>query len=183
MVQVRKASVEDAAAMAVVHTAAWKAAYRGEMPDAYLDGLDATEATGRWRQALAQRGEGQATNLVLEDDAGTVVGIAGVGPERLVEVTSGPGPRPSDEDSSVGELWMINLHPASWGKGLGRRLLESATQELRAAGYREAVLWVLDTNERARRLYGRAGWAADGAETVDESRGFAIREVRYRRSL
>jgi RimJ/RimL family protein N-acetyltransferase len=44
-------------------------------------------------------------------------------------------------------------------------------------------LWVLDANARARRCYERAGWAPDGTEMTDDSRGFAIREVRYRRVL
>jgi hypothetical protein len=44
-------------------------------------------------------------------------------------------------------------------------------------------LWVLDANERARRFYERTGWAPDGADLTDDSRGFTIREVRYRRDL
>jgi hypothetical protein len=42
---------------------------------------------------------------------------------------------------------------------------------------------VLDGNTRARRFYERAGWASDGTTMTDDSRGFTIREVRYRRSL
>jgi hypothetical protein len=42
---------------------------------------------------------------------------------------------------------------------------------------------VLDSNDRARRFYVRNGWAEDGAVKVDDTRGFPISEVRYRRSL
>jgi hypothetical protein len=44
-------------------------------------------------------------------------------------------------------------------------------------------LWVLDTNDRARRFYVLAGWAEDGASKTDGSRGFDITEVRYRKTL
>ncbi|MDQ1374353.1 MAG: hypothetical protein QOJ09_1691, partial [Actinomycetota bacterium] len=89
------------------------------------------------------------TSLVIEDGTSTVVGIAAVGADR-------------GEPGAAGELWLINLAPEAWGRGLGRRLLEAATDELRGQGFDEAVLWVLDANARARRFYGRAGWAPDG---------------------
>jgi hypothetical protein len=55
--------------------------------------------------------------------------------------------------------------------------------ELARLGYADAILWVLDTNDRARRFYALAGWADDGARKTDGSRGFDITEVRYRRTL
>ncbi|HEU5421786.1 MAG TPA: GNAT family N-acetyltransferase, partial [Streptosporangiaceae bacterium] len=67
-------------------------------------------------------------------------------------------------------------------RGLGRMLMAEAVSQL-AAGYEQATLWVLDTNDRARRFYARTGWAEDGAVLQDDSRGFPITEVRYRRSL
>ena len=42
---------------------------------------------------------------------------------------------------------------------------------LAAAGYREAALWVLQDNARARPFYSQAGWAADGAAGRCVSRG------------
>jgi GNAT superfamily N-acetyltransferase len=112
---------------------------------------------------------GEARPLVIEDETGVVVGIAHVGPDR--------------EHPERGELWMINLEPEAWGKGLGRELLEQATDELRTAGYEEAVLWVLDANARARRFYEIAGWAADGTAKREDMGGSIVTEVRYRRRL
>jgi RimJ/RimL family protein N-acetyltransferase len=45
------------------------------------------------------------------------------------------------------------------------------------------VLWVLATNERARRFYEKAGWHADGAEAPHDVGGTTHTVVRYRRSL
>ena len=67
--------------------------------------------------------------------------------------------------------------------GTGRELMAGATAELARLGYTDAILWVLDTNDRARRFYVLAGWAEDGASKTDASRGFDITEVRYRTML
>ena len=57
-------------------------------------------------------------------------------------------------------------------------------QRLCAEGYHSATLWVLVTNDRARRFYEAAGWSRDGAEKTERIGGAAsITEVRYRRPL
>ena len=65
----------------------------------------------------------------------------------------------------------------------GKALMDSALDVLRQAGFSEATLWVLATNERARRFYEVGGRAPDGAAKQDDSRGFPITELRYRRQL
>jgi RimJ/RimL family protein N-acetyltransferase len=89
------------------------------------------------------------------------------------------------DDGASGEhrqLYAINLDPAHWGKGLGRELLQAATDELARQGFRDLVLWVVPENERARRLYESEGWTADGAtrdEEVLSVLGVVVTEVRY----
>ena len=61
--------------------------------------------------------------------------------------------------------------------------MTAALGRLTELGYRQATLWVLDSNARARRFYAAAGFQPDGAVKVDDSRGFPLAEVRYRRSL
>lgn len=165
--------------MARVHVRAWQAAYQGQIPQDYLDVLDVGQRVKAWAQSLVPGGgEGiyvhasRETGIALvAEDYGEILGIAAVGPSR------------SSPEEGVGELFMINLVPEAWGRGVGRLLLESAESELGTLGYGEAILWVLATNERARRFYERAGWLADAGERRDESRGFILEEVRYRRSL
>ena len=69
------------------------------------------------------------------------------------------------------------------GTGAGRALMASVIAELARLGYADAILWVLDANDRARRFYALAGWEEDSANKTDGSRGFDITEVRYRRTL
>ena len=61
--------------------------------------------------------------------------------------------------------------------------MDAALACLAEAEFIQVTLWVLDSNVRARRFYAAGGWSADGAQKLDESRGFPIAQVRYRRSL
>jgi GNAT superfamily N-acetyltransferase len=83
----------------------------------------------------------------------------------------------------VGELYAIYVHPEAWGGGVGRALMAETLERLRAEGFGEAMLWVLEDNPRTRRFYELAGWHADGGVKEEEWLGTTIREVRYRIDL
>ncbi|MBX9247077.1 GNAT family N-acetyltransferase, partial [Actinotalea ferrariae] len=170
-VVVRAGVPDDAPALARVHVAAWRGAYRGQMPDAYLDGLDVERWTEGWRRMFAQ---GRAEHLHVAELDGTLVGFVDVGPERE--------PAPEDPPGR-GELYAINVHPDAWGAGAGPALLAAAHARLHALGFGEAVLWVLPGNPRARRFYERAGWHDDAVEKDAVINGAAITERRYARTL
>ena len=157
-------------AIASVQVGSWQAAYRGLMPDEVLDGLSVERRAEVWRSVAAGRA-GEAV-LVLEGNDGI---------EGFAHVCAG---RDVDVDAGTGEVSSIYLLPASWGKGRGRALMDAAVQRLCAEGYHSATLWVLVTNDRARRFYEAAGWSRDGAEKTERIGGAAsISEVRYRRPL
>jgi ribosomal protein S18 acetylase RimI-like enzyme len=162
---VRRATLADAPAMGRVVVRAWQAAYRGHMPDDYLDGLRAEDRAAYWEGVLG-REDLRGTILVVERD-GEVIGFAAVGP--------------SPDPEGAGELYAINLDPGHWGTGAGRALLGEAQAELARLGFGETVLWVLTGNARARRFYEIAGWVADGSERTGEVFGIKVPEVRYRR--
>jgi len=73
------------------------------------------------------------------------------------------------------------VEPGSWRRGIGRLLLEAALARLRDGGWRQATLWVFAANDRARAFYERFGFAADGAELVDDAGGPP--EIRMRATL
>ncbi len=168
MATVRPARIDDAAAMGRVHVRAWQVAYRGQMPDEYLDGLSTEDRAKMWSNALARRDDSRPTLVAIDHDE-QVVGFAAVGP-----AADAPG---------TGELYAINIDPHRWGRGYGRALLATAEVELASLGYSEAVLWVLPGNMRARRFYEAAGWTTDGAERTTEVLGVVVSEIRYRRGL
>jgi GNAT superfamily N-acetyltransferase len=170
---VRDAKVEDVAAIAGVHVRSWQGAYRGLMPQDFLDRLDPARRARMWQAIIEGTEPVGSAVLVAESDDGEVLGFAHIAPTR-----------DADGDPVVtGELTAIYLDPQAWGRGIGRELMSAALARLTTAGYQQVTLWVLDTNDRARRFYAAAGFAPDGAIQVDEGMGLPLREVRYRRGL
>jgi ribosomal protein S18 acetylase RimI-like enzyme len=170
---IRAARVADASQIAMVHVRSWQGAYRGLLPQAYLDGLDLAERVGRWERSLAEAGNDGRYGVLVADASGTLLGFAGYAPSRDGDV----------DPARVGEIDAIYLLPSAWGKGVGKRLMGAALTRLAEAQFDQVTLWVLDSNVRARRFYEAGGWLADGQRKIEESRGFPIAQVRYKRSL
>jgi GNAT superfamily N-acetyltransferase len=168
MTSVRPASDVDATAIGQVHVRAWQSAYRGIMPDVYLDGLSALERAGLWRDVLARANPEQMT-LVAEGPQG-IVGFASGGLSR----------RPPDAD--VCELYVLNVEPTVWRRGTGSLLLAAFEAWSAGRGYRETELWVAVENQRARSFYERRGWRDTGEVEDDEILGVTLRQCRYRRA-
>lgn len=165
--RVRPAVKADAAGIAVVHVRSWQGAYRGVVPDAYLDALSVERRTEVWSEILGQVHVPSTGAFVLEE-GDDVVGFAHISPTR-----------DDDMPTSTGELTGIYLLPSVWGRGGGRLLIHAGQDSLKAAGFTTATLWVLDGNTRARRFYERQGWIADGTTKLDHREGFTLVEVRY----
>ena len=172
--KVRRATDRDAPKIAGVHIRTWQTAYRGQLPDDFLDRMSASfeRRTTFWAQEIAQRASAEDRAILVAEEDGEVVGFGTCGPSE-------------DEpfDPSVGEVYSIYVDPEHWDHGHGRALFDAVTAILQKAGFKEATLWVLGTNARARRFYEIAGWRADGATKTDQRGLVALHEVRYRRSL
>lgn len=62
-------------------------------------------------------------------------------------------------------------------------LMASTVEKMAEAGYRTAILWVLDHNVRAIRFYEATGWRADGTGRTAELAEVRLGELRYRRDV
>ena len=153
----RDAVVADARVIAEVHVRSWQAAYRGELPDDYLDGLSVDEREEQWVAWLTDPEQGSGL-VVGTDERGRVVGFTSFGPSR-----------DGDARDGTGEVRTIYVRPEWFGTGTGRDLFARANDRLRELGYTRASLWVLATNVRSRRFYEKAGWAFDGTESTHQS--------------
>lgn len=160
----RRATPDDAEAVALAHVRGWQVNYRGVIPDSYLDSMDVVERTALWRGFLAEE---TPTDYVVERD-GAVVGFVNVGPYRADAAAPG-----------CGEIWAMYVHPDHWGCGAGYALMQRAIAHLGEAGLATGFLWVLEENPRARRFYERQGWSADQQTQVESIGGVDIVERRY----
>jgi len=104
MLKVRKASLDDVPDIAVIAVLSWQVAYRGHLPDDFLDTLDIEKRTNGFRRLIQNP---DVTFLVVNDDEETLVGYC-------ILNTSG------DEDASpaTGEIGAIYVHPDKWKRGL-----------------------------------------------------------------
>lgn len=137
----------------------WQAAYAGLMPEDFLARLSIEGRTEVWARVL---GEGIGRLLLLE--APEPAGFAAFGPD-------------------TGLLYALYLLPEVQGRGFGRLLHAEVLRELTGSGRAEAVLWVLETNERAKAFYVREGWAPDGGSQTEDFGGVTLEELRFRRPL
>jgi len=167
---IRPAIPSDSEGIAKVHTRSWQNAYRGILPNEWLEALKWQDRKERWDRQLPpqdSRAIYVATNSLDE-----IVGFASVGPER-------------DEDLDANEffeLYAIYLSPDFWRVGIGSALLSEVLKKI-SPQFRYLTLWVLKENLQGRAFYERHGFIADGAGKVAEIGDHQRDEIRYRLNL
>lgn len=173
---IRLANPDDAHAIATVHVRTWQHAYRGHMPEAFLDDLTPASRYAFWERVLPTMTPPWAT--FVAEDAGSVVGFCSVGPSRAAQE-----PDADATASGTGEVYSIYVLPDRQGEGVGRLLLDRACDAMSAAGFADAILWVLAGNTPAITFYERMGWQDAGETKQEIVAGMTIEEQCYRRAL
>ncbi len=168
MTILRRAEPGDEDAIAKVHVRSWQAAYRGLLPDSYLDTLDPGERAALY--TFGEQGPDRPITIAAVIE-GVIYGFATTG-------------RCRDADApNAGELYAIYVDPEWWGRGVGQLLIADVRRHLTSLGHNEVVLWVLVGNERAERFYTRDGWSSDGRRRREDVHGISVEETQYHRLL
>jgi GNAT superfamily N-acetyltransferase len=167
-VEIREATVEDAEAIATVHVISWQSAYRGIMPEKFLSELSVEGRSNMWQKSLR---------------AGKPRVLVAYANEAIAGWIAFGACRDADKESTWAEVEALYVLPEFWGRGIGKRLSDSARQLLRSAGYSFVALWVLSENHHARAFYDRIGFAHDDSSKVISVGGVSLTEVRYHCSL
>jgi RimJ/RimL family protein N-acetyltransferase len=154
--QCRRALPGDGAGLAEVQVRSWRAAYRGRVADAYLQGLSVEQKAGGWEKVL--QSDASFTLLAQEKAGQKIVGFITLGPCR-----DGDAPR-----DGLLELRALYIDPDHWRRGLGRQLTRLAMEECRQRKARRLVLWVLESNQEAQTFYQALGFRRDGGVKVDD---------------
>ena len=164
----RSALPEDSLAVAQVHVQSWQTAYRGLLPDEYLDRLRPEDRAKRYDFETTDPSK-PAT--IVADQGRDIAGFVTVAPARDLDLGGG------------GEICALYVLPNRWGCKIGRALIERARCRLSGLGFDRAVLWVMIGNSRAERFYRADGWTPDGMRRTESVWGMSINEIRYRRTL
>lgn len=175
-IRVRHATLDDVPAIARIHVEAWQRAYRGIMPDAFLDTLAPEQRIARWEREVSAPDD-EMTVLVAEDATTcAVLGFCSVCPLR--------DPVPEDaHQQAAGEIHTMYVDGAMQGRGVGRRLIAAAEDVMRDHGFARGVLWMLAGNAPARAFYERSGWRADGMGKTVAYGDRQVREIRLGKDI
>ena len=166
---IRPAEESDALGVAQVHVQTWQTAYRGLVPDEYLDALSVEKRKIAWSETIRK----QTPELWISESNSVLTGWVAFGPSR--DAAAAP---------STAELEAIYVMPAYWGTGTGRGLWLAARKRLVERQFARATLWVLTQNVRAIRFYAAAGFQPDPASQKQIAiGGAALTEIRYEAPL
>ena len=168
-VHLRRATEDDASAMARIQDRASRSALRGLLPDELL--ADTVEETHQraWRREIEML-PAELRPSVADVD-GRLVGFIGATPSDEV-----PGDLPGEEGSEL----TVYVDPECWGQGIGRRLVEHQVRLLRHLGRTRLSTWVMVGDSRAGGFCAALGWHADGAVRTRQAGTHTLDEVRYR---
>jgi GNAT superfamily N-acetyltransferase len=163
VIEVRDAVIDDADALATAHIDSWRGAYRGLVPDEYLD-AEAFASTRRdgWRAWTWQSDFGG--QLFVATIHERVVGFGHAGPEMPGSAATTPAV--TETAPRRGEIYGFYLHPTAWGSGAAGALMSRCEEFLRDEGFTTAILWAPRDHPRARAFYEKAGWHATGEEST-----------------
>lgn len=142
-----------------VYEQSWKTVYMGIIPQDYLDSIP----KGQWCGSLDYP---DRYNLVMLDG------------DKIISTSSYCKSR-FENYRDWGEIISIYFLPEYMGKGYGKDLLEQAVQELKAMGFKQIFLWVLEDNHRARHFYEKCGFKNSGEYMDNVIGGKQLCELQY----
>lgn len=163
-ISIRRATIDDATAIARVRIECWRVTYRGLVPDAYLDGMQLADSAALWQRVLSAGKN--TTSVFVADNDGDVIGFAAG--NMLQE------PR-YDVDA---ELSAAYVRPEFQRGGVGRRLVAAVADAQREHGGHGLIVWVIAGNKGARAFYEQLG-AALQVEQPFEWDGMPLVEAGY----
>lgn len=150
---------DDRMMISKVYEESWKSAYKGIVPQEYLDSIP----QGNWATNI----DNSNLKTLVCTDNGKIVGTSSFYESRL------------EQFQGFGEIVSIYLLPNYVRKGYGKALMKSALSELKQQGYENVFLWVLEENIKASGFYEKLGFLPTDDFLQNTIGGKNLREVRY----
>ena len=144
-VTVRPATRADLDQIVDVFLACWRETYAAALPPRLVGSMSDERARDLWSQASRPAASSELLVAIAQQPT-RVVGVT-----RLDCGVDGTG--------SIGSLYVA---PRAQGLGVGRTLLEAATESLARSGAQMATLWVFRDNAPSIAFYHHLGWFPDG---------------------
>ena len=159
---IRKIKYEDIEQIVDINIKDWKKVYRGIIDDNILDNLNRNEKIEKWKKHY------NIGNVIVADKNGSVLGYCRYTDNAVYENI--------DIDSEIIALYVDydNL-----GNGVGKKLVEYVTTDLKNKKKSKMIIWCLEKNKNARRFYEKVGGKLINHEKYFEKEGRKYKEVGY----
>lgn len=161
LIELQIAEQGDITSIADLHTLSWQQTYKTLLKDDYLQNQVAAERLALWQQRFADNDAKQ--HVIIAKNNHDLVGFICVY---------------ADKSDTLGSLLdNLHVHPNAKGQGIGKRLIQQATQWLKQhATHPSLYLEVLAGNEHAIVIYEKLGakrikdgvWHAPCGSQVEE---------------
>ena len=165
--RIRKADLADADIVGTISARSWQVAYRGIVPDEYLEKITPEYRAERFRTVLPLLPDAE---FYLVQEGKLPIGVFNAHTCR------------DENTGDCGEIGIFYFLPEYWGKGYAAPAMQFALDRLKERDYQSVVLWVFEENLRARRFYEKQGFVADGMSKI-LTLGKDLVEIRYRQPL
>lgn len=164
-IKIEPMTVNDSKSVAEIHTQSWQSAYKGIIPQEFLDAIDVKKREENWARGIIK--DPGLIRLVAKDDNGSIIGFL-------------CGLHNRDKNPKIdGELWAIYVYPEQTKRGVGKLLFNSFVNELRKRSFSKMNVWVLEKNSIARIFYEKMGGALSEHKKEIEIGGKKLIEVSY----
>lgn len=143
LIEIRRAKMNDAPAVAETHDQAWRTAYQGIIPGNELNKLINRRGPDWWESAIRK-----GSRITVLQFGERIAGYANYGRNRARSLYYD------------GEIYELYLRPEFQGLGFGRRLFTAARKDLIQSGLKSLVVWALSDNDPALGFYRTLGGRA-----------------------
>ena len=141
MLQIRKATLNDAEQIAKVHVAAWKMIYKGFLSESFLENVTPESRYILWRNNI---NDPNKIVLVLENNA------------EIIGFIVGDSVKQREYARYDGNLTALYFKEGEQRKGYGKQLLCALLTEFSKLGYRNCIVKVLKESN-CKYLYEKLG--------------------------
>jgi len=162
--ELKRAQLADAAAIAKVHVSSWKTTYHGIIDEVYLSLLSVANREKQWEKILTGSNEFHSCWVAEQNEC--VVGFASAGKSR--EALS----------AFDAELYAIYLLEDSARQGTGSLLFKRVLSDCIQNGFLSMIVWVAEKNP-SRRFYENLGGKLLPLRKADKFGESEIVEVAY----
>lgn len=163
ILEIKKATLKDVGIISNIYALSWKSAYKGMVPQRYLDELRDDNWVLSFKNWIGNNI--LTAQIIFENEK--PVGCIAYGKARDIKF------------DNWGEIVSIYILPGHLRKSYGQKLLQAAIIDMKETGYENCYLWVLKENISAQKFYAANGFISSKDQCTCEIMQKKLVDIRY----